>query len=110
MSHRSSARWLAPVALVTCAVAVYVVVKPSSSDKGGSTTNTVLPAAAAKQATTGTTARKPQRKRHSYVVKPGDTFSSIALKTGVPLARIVALNPNVDSQSLQAGQRIKLAP
>ena len=55
---------------------------------------------------------RPPRARHptSRIVKPGDTLSSIALKTGVPLARIEALNPNVDTQSLQAGQRIKLVP
>jgi len=95
---------------VTCAVAVYVVVKPSSSDNGASTTPAARPATDSKQSTGGTKAHKSQTKRHSYVVKPGDTLSSIALKTGVPLARIEALNPNVDTQSLQAGQRIKLAP
>jgi len=110
MSHRSPARWLAPVVLVTCAVAVYVVVKPADSNNGGSTTTTTRPATDAKQTTTGAASHKSHPKRHSYTVKPGDTLSSIALKTGVPLARIEALNPNVDTQSLQAGQRIKLVP
>ncbi len=44
----------------------------------------------------------------SYTVKPGDVLSSIAEKTGVPLSEIERLNPNVDAQSLHAGQKIKL--
>jgi LysM repeat protein len=44
------------------------------------------------------------------VVKSGDTLSSISIKTGVSLARIQALNPKLDSQSLQTGQRVKLSP
>jgi LysM repeat protein len=43
-------------------------------------------------------------------VKPGDVLSSIAIKTGVPLDTIQRLNPNVDAQSLHAGQKLKLAP
>jgi LysM repeat protein len=110
MSHRSPARWLAPVALVACAAAVYFVANSSSTDGGGSGTTATRPAADARPTTTGTASHKPKPKRRSYIVKPGDTLSSIALKTGVPLARIEALNPNIDTQSLQAGQRIKLAP
>ena len=34
----------------------------------------------------------------------------ISIKTGVSLARIQALNPKLDSQSLQTGQRVKLSP
>ena len=50
-----------------------------------------------------------QRIRHpSDVVKPGDTPSGIAEKTGVPLSKILALNPNLDDQSLSVGDKIKL--
>jgi LysM repeat protein len=37
-------------------------------------------------------------------------LSQIAIKTGVPLTTIQQLNPNVDAQSLHAGQKIKLGP
>ena len=58
-----------------------------------------------------TTAKQTSKKtRHSYTVKPGDVLSAIAIKTGVPLDTILRLNPNVDAQSLHAGQKLKLAP
>jgi LysM repeat protein len=38
----------------------------------------------------------------------GDTPSSIAEKTGVPLEDILRLNPDLDPQTIQVGQRIRL--
>jgi len=44
----------------------------------------------------------------SYVVQNGDTLTSIAHKTGVPVARILQLNPGVDPQILISGEKLKL--
>ena len=44
----------------------------------------------------------------SYVVKNGDTLTSIAHQTGVPVARIQQLNPEVDPQILISGEKLKL--
>ena len=44
----------------------------------------------------------------TYVVKSGDTLVSIAHEFGVPVARIVELNPEVDPQILIAGEELKL--
>jgi LysM repeat protein len=112
MSHRSSARWLAPLALVTCAVAVYAV---ALSGLGGAGTG--APARTAQPSTkrTGkpshaTTSKAASAPKKTYTVQSGDTLSAIAAKTGVGLARIQALNPNVDTRALHAGQKIKLRP
>ena len=43
-------------------------------------------------------------------MKPGDTLTVIADKTGVSLETIQRLNPDVDPQALQTGQRLKLSP
>ena len=45
-----------------------------------------------------------------YVVKPGDTLSTIAAKTGVSMTSLTALNPSLASSpnSLQTGQRLRL--
>ena len=43
-------------------------------------------------------------------MRPGDTLSGIAERTGVPLATLTRLNDDVDSQALQTGQRLKLSP
>lgn len=64
--------------------------------------------APAKQTTTKPAATKKVVVRKSYVVRSGDTLSAISIDTGVSIARIQALNPNVDVQALQPGQRLKL--
>jgi LysM repeat protein len=44
----------------------------------------------------------------AYEVQSGDTLTSIAHETGVPVAVIVKLNPGVDPQILIAGEKLKL--
>lgn len=44
----------------------------------------------------------------TYEVQSGDTLTSIARETGVPVFRIVRLNPGVDPQILIAGEKLKL--
>lgn len=43
-----------------------------------------------------------------YRVKSGDNFGGIAEATGVTVAKLTELNPDVDPRSLQPGQRLKL--
>jgi LysM repeat protein len=113
--RRSPARWLAPIALVACAVAVYTVVNATllASDdppsKTTANTSTTSKSRTVSERSKGNK-RSSSRRRRTYTVKSGDTLSSIAVKTGVSLERIQALNPKLDSQSLQTGQRVKLSP
>jgi LysM repeat protein len=44
----------------------------------------------------------------TYVVQSGDTLTSIAHKTGVPVGRIQALNPKIDPQILVSGEKLRL--
>ena len=110
MARRSPARLLAPLALVGFVFALVVVVKGSLPEDGGgrpATTGKGAPAASpAKSTPTPTRSKEPR----TYVVKPGDTPSSIAVKTGVTLAEIERLNPDLDPQLLAPGDRIKLRP
>jgi LysM repeat protein len=105
--RHTPARWLAPLALVTCAVAVYAVVENTmdddSSSQGTSTSQSSTP--------TKTTSSKGSKSKHrrTYLVKSGDTLSAISIKTGVPLATIERLNPKLDADTLHAGQRVRLA-
>jgi LysM repeat protein len=107
MARRSPARYLAPLAVVAVAVAFYGVLKHNLSDSSGKS-----PPAAQRNGTKTqqASARKStqKRKRKTYVVKPGDTPSAIAEKTGVPLAEIERLNPDLDPQLLAPGTKIKL--
>ena len=103
MARRSPARFLAPLALVAFAIALFVIVTGSNdteTESGPSRTSETQPAASPEKA--------ERRGRRRYTVKPGDTPSSIAEKTGVPLADILRLNPDLDPQALSPGQRLKL--
>jgi LysM repeat protein len=106
MRRRAPARLLASAALVTCAVAVYVIVQheSQSSGKGGK-------ASSSSTSTTPTTTagkRKPAAKAKTYTVKSGDVLSAIAIKTGSSVADLQRLNPTMDASTLHPGQKLKL--
>jgi LysM repeat protein len=115
-SRRTPARWLAPLALLACAVAVYSVVNANltSGDRGDTRSTASKSSTTAKSKTVSerskAAAKRRSRRTRTYAVKSGDTLSSIAIKTGLTLERIQQLNPKLDSQSLQTGQRVKLSP
>ena len=104
MAGRSPARFLAPLALVAFVVVLLMILQSGGNDQSGEepATNSNKPAA------TSTPTPKPKRKRKVYVVKPGDTPSGIAEKTGVTLEQLEMANPDLDPQLLAPGQRIKL--
>lgn len=105
MAARNPARLLAPLALVAAAVGVLVVIQASGS---GTSSNSDRPAAT--QRTTTQRALAPRARPRAYVVKAGDTLTAVAESTGVALETILELNPDVDPQALQTGQRLKLGP
>jgi LysM repeat protein len=43
-----------------------------------------------------------------WIVRSGDTLGEISLKTGIEETVLLQLNPDVDPQALQEGQRIAL--
>ena len=45
-----------------------------------------------------------------YVVKRGDALTTISTKTGIPVERLMELNPSVDPLALVPGARVKLRP
>jgi LysM repeat protein len=50
----------------------------------------------------------PAHTAKAYEVQSGDTLTSIAHETGVPVAVILKLNPGVDPQILISGEKLKL--
>ena len=103
MAGRSPARFLAPLALVAFAIALFSIL--GGGDGGGEEpANTQQPRATA----TATKTPAAKRKRKVYVVKPGDTPSGIAEKTGVSLEQLEEANPDLDPQLLEPGQRIRI--
>jgi LysM repeat protein len=99
MTPRNTGRYLAPLALVAVIVATALVVRAGIGSSHPVRTPT----------TTGfvTTRRVITRKRF-YVIRTGDSLSSIAVKTGVSVGQLEVLNPSVDPNALQTGARLRL--
>jgi len=95
---------LAPLALVAALVAIVVVVQASETG----TTAGRLGERTATQRIATQPSRPARRSAPVYVVKAGDTLSAVAERTGVSLDAILDLNPDVDPNALQTGQRLKL--
>jgi LysM repeat protein len=106
MVDRNLARVVAPLALVAALLGVLLVIQLSQTDSP----DDAAPAPRTTIATERTQTRPARDRPRVYVVKPGDTLSVIADKTGQTLETIEQLNPDVDPQALQTGQRLKLAP
>jgi LysM repeat protein len=102
MQKRSSAatRIVAALALVV-AVLVVVALVAAAMDGDSSSPSRRSEHPAQKE-------KKHRTKAKAYTVESGDTLTAIAHKTGVPVAEILALNPEVDPQILIAGQTLKL--
>jgi hypothetical protein len=106
MKPRSSAtaRIFAATALVVAFVLAMAVIGGGLGGGGSS--------GSGKGGRAGRTARRQAAKRRhvpaSYEIQSGDTLVSIAHRTGVPVARIEALNPQVDPQILIVGETLKL--
>ena len=104
-------RYAAPAAfLLAATVAIVLVRSGMDAGKDAGTRATSVPTLTRKQVATTTT------KRHTttvssqafWVVQAGDTFGVISTKSGVPVATIERLNPNVSSTSLFIGEKIRL--
>jgi len=106
----SPARILAPLALIVFAIALLIIL--ASAGGGGHSSSSSAPPGTERrdlQLRQQRSAPTPARPLRSvYVVKTGDTLAGISQRTGVPLERLQALNPNLDPQALVSGQRIKL--
>jgi LysM repeat protein len=99
MVRRSRARYLAPIALAAVIAGTYLVVHDAMSKKH---------APPPSQAQRSHRRHRKVDRSKFYVVKPGDNLTSIARATGVGISTIEALNPRIDPNALQTGQRLRL--
>jgi LysM repeat protein len=104
-TDRSPGRLLAPFALAAVFVALLLIVLAGAGGPGSETPES---GSRAQGGSTGQAARPSRRPRGVYTVKRGDTLGSIAERNGTTVERLQELNPDLDAQSLVAGQRIKL--
>lgn len=95
-------RFLAPAALIAVAVAVVLIVRARVDSHHPVT----APRAHQASSTSHHAAAKPK----FYVIKPGDSLSTISVKTGISIAELQKLNPSIDPAALQSGERLRLSP
>jgi LysM repeat protein len=110
MARRSPARYLAPLALVAVSVALYAVVTSNLSSDDETDAPNQATESRPTSSPNGEGEEEPTRRKgpRRYIVRTGDTPSSIADKTGIPLEDILRLNPDLDPQTLSPGQRLRL--
>ena len=106
------ARYAAPAAFLLAVTIAVLLIRSGINGGGSSTTTARGPVTHASTAATpppGTTQRATTTLAGQfYTVESGDTFGSISAKTGVPIAQLEQLNPNVSSNSLQVGQKLRV--
>ncbi len=108
MTGRSPARLLAPLALAVAAIALVLVLTSGGGPEPAG--DTAQPTATATATAKGGGTKKRRPASRTYTVKPGDSPSSIAEKTGVDLQALLAANPDADPGALTVGDELKLPP
>jgi LysM repeat protein len=95
---KAPARLIAVIALIGAAIAIGAVVSGATDDS----------ASKAQYGKSKEAPKKHRTKASFYVVESGDTLIGIAHKTGIPIGELEELNPEVDPQLLNAGEKLKL--
>lgn len=97
-------RILAPLALIVVVLAIVAIVSANSGNDsaGGGAASTKTKQG--KSGGKGGGAENPK----TYVIEDGDTLSGVAEKFGVSTKRLERLNPDIDPQTLGAGQELKI--
>jgi LysM repeat protein len=105
-------RYVAPAAFLLAATVAILLIR--SGLQAGRSTPTTASAVVTQPRTTvsgQTTTHGATRTTSSprfWTVQAGDTFGVISSKSGVPVATLEQLNPNVKSTSLFIGQKLRL--
>jgi LysM repeat protein len=109
-------RYVAPAAFLLAATIAIVLIRAgleSGSDRRA-TSSVAVPASPRKHVAVTTTKAKQKKRTQAttaaafWTVKAGDTFGVISSSSGVPVATIEKLNPNVSSTSLHLGQKVRI--
>jgi LysM repeat protein len=105
-------RFAAPAAFLLAATIAVLLIR-SGLQAGGSNPATTLRVPTTTHEVVATTTTRTKKKKTAttqrfWVVQAGDSFGVISSKTGVPVATIEQLNPNVKSTSLFIGEKVRL--
>lgn len=106
-------RYVAPAAfLLAATIAVLLIRSGLQAGDGGARATTAITTTPHKTVSATTTTTRRTRTSATgprfWTVQAGDTVGVISSKSGVPVATIQQLNPNVKSTSLFIGQKLRL--
>lgn len=102
---RNPARYLAPLAIAAVAAASYVIIHKAILDKDSTSSSLSI---VQSSSTTPKATHKVSTKAKFYVVRTNDTLSKISVRTGVSVATLEQLNPNVNPQAIHPHERLRL--
>jgi LysM repeat protein len=105
-------RVLAPLAFFLAATVLILLVNNAiekDSNPAASTPADTTSVSTAPTATGTTTTQGGPKKRTFYRIKPGDTLETVANKKNTTVDDLIQLNPNIDPNNLQPGQRIRVS-
>lgn len=108
MPRQNPRRYAAPAAFLLAVTIAVVLIRAGLQSGGGSTTTASATAPSATDVSGTTTTRTTPHGKRYWTVQAGDTFGSIATKTGVPVSRLQRLNPKVSSTTLFIGEKIRI--
>ena len=108
MAGRSPARFIAPLALVAFALALFIVVSSTTGRRRRASGRAGHRGARGGDADAEGRARSSRVRKHATRSSPATRPSGIAEKVDVPLDQILELNPDLDPQTLTPGTKIKL--
>ena len=99
---------LAPAAFLAAATLAVLLVRAGldAESEPAATVPTVTVERPTRTETQPTTTRSRQPQRRTYTIEEGDTLDQVALDHDTTVERLRELNPQVDANSLQVGQKI----
>ena len=105
---RSPLRFLAPIALIAATLLFLVVIVGAFGGDDEQSSGTEA-AGQVEERRGGNEPRDRSASPETYEVQDGDTLDGIAADTGVSVEQLEELNPDLDPQSLIAGQELQLS-
>jgi LysM repeat protein len=105
-------RLLAPVAFFIAATVLILLIQNALSSNEAPANPPTTQSAPTTPTTTLDTGTAPtetrERRRRFYRVKAGDLLETIAAEFNTSPERLLELNPGIDPQALQVGQRLRI--
>jgi LysM repeat protein len=100
-------RYGAPAAFLA-AVTIAVLLVRAGLDTGSSANTTTTRTTRTASTSTVSTATTPVRRRRYYRLRQGETISDVAIRFDTTVEQLLALNPGIEPNALNVGQRIRV--